>query len=79
MSLQPSLATDAVQLVFASQVTGSLNIRVFDAAGKVVLAETRNDLTERCEIPVNNLKNGLYFILVQSADKAANGRFVKQD
>ena len=79
MTLQPSLATDAVQLVFASQVTGTLNIRVFDAAGKVVLAETRNDLTEQCEIPVSNLKNGLYFILVQSADKAANGRFVKQD
>jgi hypothetical protein len=78
MTLQPSLASDAVQLIFADQVTGAVNIRVFDAAGKVVLAETRSNLTDRCELAVGNLKNGLYFLLVQTADKAANGRFVKQ-
>ncbi len=78
MTLQPTLASDVVQLIFADQVTGAVNIRVFDAAGKVVMAETRSNLTDRCELAVGNLKNGLYFLLVQTADKAANGRFVKQ-
>lgn len=79
MTLQPSLATEAVQLGFATPVTGAVNIRVFDAAGKVVLSETQKGLDNSHSINVANLKNGFYFVLVQTADKAASGRFVKQD
>ncbi len=79
LTLQPSLATNAVQLFFASPVTGTLNIRVLDAAGKVVIAETRSNVADRYTLPVANLQNGLYFLYVQTADKAATGRFIKQD
>ena len=77
--LKPSLATDAVQLTFATPVAGKVNIQVFDAAGKLVLAETRSDVAEAYWMPISALKNGLYFLLVQTADKAASARFVKQD
>jgi len=79
LTLQPSLATDAVRLVFATQTIGAVNIQVFDAAGKIVLSEIRRDLAGSYLMPVAGLKNGLYFVLVQTADKAASGRFVKQD
>lgn len=79
LALQPSLATDAVRLAFATPAAGKVNIQVFDAAGKVVLAETRNDLTDSYLMPVAVLKNGLYVVLVQTSEVAASGRFVKQD
>jgi hypothetical protein len=79
LTLQPSLATDAVRLVFAVPVVGKVNIQVFDAAGRAVLAETRNDLTDSYLMPVSSLKNGLYTVLVQTSEVAASGRFVKQD
>ncbi|MFN0036309.1 MAG: T9SS type A sorting domain-containing protein [Saprospiraceae bacterium] len=79
MTLQPSLATDAIQLGFATPATGAANIRVFDAAGKVVLSETQKGLADAYSINIANLKNGFYFVLVQTDDKAASGRFVKQD
>ncbi|MBK6997417.1 MAG: T9SS type A sorting domain-containing protein [Lewinellaceae bacterium] len=79
MTLQPSLATEAVQLGFATPVMGVVNIRIFDAAGKVVLSETQKGLDNNHSINVANLKNGFYFVHVQTADKAASGRFVKQD
>lgn len=79
LTLQPSLATDAVRLIFSTPVVGKANIQVFDAAGKTVLAEIRNDLTDSYLMPVAGLKNGLYFLLVQTAERAASGRFVKQD
>lgn len=77
--LRPSLATDAVQLGFATPVTGKVSIQVFDATGKVVLAETRSDVGEAYRMPISVLKNGLYVVLVQTAERAASGRFVKQD
>lgn len=79
MRLQPSVAAEAVQLVFAQPVKGAAQIRVFDAAGKVVFAETRKDISEQTDLPVASFKNGMYFVLVQTTDKAANARFVKQD
>ncbi len=79
LTLQPTLATDVVRLSFATPVVGKINIQVFDAAGKVVLAETRNNLIDNYLMPIADLKNGLYFMLVQTADKAASARFVKQD
>ncbi len=79
MTLQPSLATDAVRLGFATPVLGAVNISVFDAAGKVVWSETQKGLTDSYSVNVAGLKNGFYFVLVQTADKAASGRFVKQD
>jgi len=79
MTLQPSLATDAVQLGFATTVVGAVNIHVFDASGKLVLSETAKGVSDQYSINVANLTNGFYFVLVQTADKAASGRFVKQD
>lgn len=79
MTLQPTLANDALQLNFASTITGAVQIRVFDAAGKVVLSETLGNPVDSHTLAVSNLKNGMYFLHVQTADKAANGRFVKQD
>ncbi len=79
MTLQPSLASDAVRLGFNTPVVGMVNIRVFDATGKLVLTETRKDLIDSYLMPVAQLKNGLYFLSVQTADKVASARFVKQD
>ena len=79
MTLQPSLATDAVRLGFATPVIGAAHIQVFDAAGKIVLTETQKGLSDTYSINIADLKNGFYFVLVQTADKAASGRFVKQN
>ena len=79
ISLQPTLASDAVQLGFATMVIGELNIHVFDAAGKIVWSEIAKGVVDQYTINVANLSNGFYFVLVQTADKAASGRFVKQD
>ena len=79
MTLQPSLATDAVQIGFTTPAISAVNIRVFDAAGKVVWSETQQGLTDTHLIQIAHLKNGFYILLVQTADKAASGRFVKQD
>lgn len=79
MTLQPTLATDAVQLGFATPVSGAVNIHVFDAAGKVILSEIAKGVTDQYTINVAGLSNGFYFVLVQTAEKAASARFVKQD
>jgi hypothetical protein len=79
MTIQPTLANETIQLGFASPVLGAINIRVFDAAGKLVLSEVQAGAEATHLIQVANLKNGFYFVQVQSADKAAIGRFVKQD
>ncbi len=79
LTLQPSLATDAVQLGFATAVVGTVNIHVFDATGKIVLSETAKGVGDQYFIHVADLSNGFYFVLVQTADKAASGRFVKQN
>lgn len=79
MTFQPTLANEALQLNFASAITGTVKIRVFDAAGKLVLSENLSNLVDSHTLAVSNLRNGMYFLHVQTADKAANGRFVKQD
>lgn len=79
MTMQPTLTNDALQLIFASAITGAVQIRVFDAAGKVVLTETLGNPVDSHTLAVSNLKNGMYFLHVQTTEKAANGRFVKQD
>lgn len=79
LTLQPVLATDAVRLAFATAAVGTVDIRVFDAAGKIVLSEMHTALTDNYLMSIGNLHNGLYFLLVQTADKAASARFIKQD
>ncbi len=79
LTLQPSLTSTAIRLGFNTPATGVVSIRVFDATGKLVVTEMHKDLTDNYLMPVTQLKNGLYFLLVQTADKAASGRFVKQD
>lgn len=77
LTVQPSLATDVVRLGFATQVVGMVEIRVIDAAGRIVVNTSASSLSDGYDLPIQNLKNGLYFVLVQSADKAATARFVK--
>ncbi|MEO6039403.1 MAG: T9SS type A sorting domain-containing protein, partial [Saprospiraceae bacterium] len=79
LRLQPVLATDVVSLDFATPTIGATHISVFDAAGKMVLSASLNDVTDNYLLPVSNLNKGLYFLLVQTTDKAASARFVKQD
>ncbi len=79
LTLQPSLVTTTVQLGFATPANGAVQIRVFDAAGKMVLNVSANSLIDSYLLPVAGLNKGLYYLLVQTADKAASARFVKQD
>ena len=45
LTLQPSLVSDAVQLGFATPVSGKVNIQVFDGTGKMVLPRSA------CSVP----------------------------
>ena len=79
MTLQPTLASDAIQLGFATPVAGAVHIQIFDAAGKLVLSETQKAIDSVTTVQVNTLTKGFYLVLAQSAEKAATGRFIKQD
>ena len=76
MTVQPTLATDEVRLVFASQTIGKAQIDVFDAAGKMVFSTVENEVAEYV-LPVGGLPNGLFIVVAKTADKAAMARFVK--
>lgn len=79
LTLTPTLATETLQLGFATPLRGDVQVRVVDASGKLVLAQKHSPAADVCTLSVAHLKNGMYFLLVQSADHIANGRFVKQD
>jgi hypothetical protein len=76
MTVQPTLASDFVKINFATPILGKAEVRVFDAAGQLVILNTKNDVSEYV-LPIDGLQNGLFFILVKTENKAAMARFVK--
>ncbi|HND87539.1 MAG TPA: T9SS type A sorting domain-containing protein [Saprospiraceae bacterium] len=78
LSVQPSVATDALRLLFATAPVGKTHLRVFDAAGHLMLSETLAQAGDTHTISVASWPQGVYMVLVQSASVAASARVVKQ-
>lgn len=61
----PNPSNGQVNLRFAPEVAGNLNIRVMDAGGRIVMSESAKASSE-WQINLEGMNNGLYWIQVQS-------------
>jgi methionine-rich copper-binding protein CopC len=60
-----------VELVFDEPMTDSFTISVMDLTGKAIFTQTHQHSSEPCqfvEIPVENLKRGIYMVRVVGED-----------
>jgi Zn-dependent metalloprotease len=75
ISIYPSPAKNLITIEgkFYSQ---TLNISVMDMAGKTIAAYRKN-YTGPLSIPVNNLANGTYILLVSNGQTTINKKFIK--
>lgn len=79
LKLQPTVTADAVQLRFATAPTGKAEVRVFNAAGQMVWAETLTSPGDAHSMSVAHLQNGVYWVWVQTEQGVANARLLKQN
>ncbi len=59
------------ELVFEEPITDSFTINVLDLTGKVVFTQRHASSSEGCsgvELPVENLRKGIYMVQVMGAD-----------
>lgn len=79
-ALYPNPATTEVNILFAEALSGSLDIQIMDAAGRVVWREHREQSTgdRLLRVPTAQLPAaGLYFVQVQNGGPAKVYRFSK--
>lgn len=75
-SLFPNPATDNLNIT--SSLQGAATVRVYDAIGRVVLANNVNLSQATFTQNISSLENGIYTIQISTTDKVATQRFVKQ-
>ena len=67
-----SVAMDGrIELVFEESITEAFTISVMDLTGKAIFTQTHQNSSEPCqfvEIPVENLRRGIYMVRVAGQD-----------
>jgi polyhydroxybutyrate depolymerase len=73
--IYPNPADQFLEIKFTNNVT-QRNIQVFDALGKSVFSESKNnDLVAK--INLNTWKSGIYFVRIQEGNRVDSQRFIK--
>jgi len=78
--LSPNPVRENLYLDVQVYQTAPLSVRVFDAAGKLVLTQAWNELpsgSHRLELPLRAFPNGLYLVQVQQAGNMGSQRILK--
>jgi len=60
-----------VELIFEEPVSDAFTISIMDLTGKIIFTQSHQSTTEPCqytEIPVENLKRGIYMVRVTGSD-----------
>ncbi len=78
LNLFPNPAQNIVNLSFNTEVASTLNLKVVDVTGKVVLNENKDLVEGSNDIELNtaSLKAGIYFINMESEGKSQTIKFV---
>jgi hypothetical protein len=77
LSLYPNPANTNVYVEFATEQK-NVTIEVFDMLGNLVQGLQYNELGKYAIIPVSVLQSGVYLVKIQSAEGAANKKFIKE-
>ena len=75
-TLYPTAATDAVN-IYASGLKGKVAISVVDATGKLV-KQLNSAAEQEVQLPVQDLKSGVYFVSLSDGERSETLRFVKR-
>ena len=76
LSLYPTLAQTTVQFNL-SQVSGAVEVYVFDLKGQVVMKQTIAMDNSTGVLPISILPVGIYQLRITNAQQVYTGRFIK--
>lgn len=77
--IAPNPTSSDIRLIVNLEKTSDIQVAVLNQLGQVVRTmDFKNIQNEQLTIPTQELSNGIYFIQIQSGDKQATKRFVKQ-
>jgi hypothetical protein len=81
LQVYPNPASDRTHLVFQVEKESEFALRITDASGRVVLAQTGNALSGRNELDldIGIVSKGIYFIELRTASESAAMRLVVMD
>ncbi len=74
----PTLTSDEIRVDFNTDFAGQREIRIVNAAGQQVLAQSVQDRTQNLRLELNNLPAGVYFVHVRVNNAVATKRVIKQ-
>jgi len=77
IKVQPSIATDQVQVLFSQAIQGNLFLRVLNASGLEMYQARYSNQTEQLQIETANWPKGMYTIFVQDNARVSNRRIIK--
>jgi hypothetical protein len=81
VTLYPNPATGtSVNLEYRADYAGSLNVKLFNVSGQMVLKQDCGTIppgTEVVRIDIANLQNGAYFVFIQFEDKISTHKLIK--
>ena len=77
IKVQPSIATDQVQVLFSQAIQGNLFLRVLNASGLEMYQARYSNQTEQLQLETANWPKGMYTIFVQDNARVSNRRIIK--
>jgi Secretion system C-terminal sorting domain len=78
LSIYPNPSTSFVKLSYGDKSLLNAVIKVYDVQGKLVFEETVKEDNISHEININQLNNGLYFMIVNSGEGSLKATFLKK-
>lgn len=76
ISVYPNPAKDVITISATDVKTLPLNIAVYDMIGREMLTRTYNDKNVNETININNLNNGVYFLVMKNAQGTHSVKFI---
>lgn len=76
ISVYPNPAKDVITISATDVKTLPLNVAVYDMIGREMLTRTYNDKNVNETININNLNNGVYFLVMKNAQGTHSVKFV---
>jgi hypothetical protein len=77
MTVFPSLANNEIQLAFRNRPIGKSILKILDLTGKVVFTDKVFDPLDLMRISVNELKNGMYYVVFENPRVIYQSNFIK--
>lgn len=78
VEVYPNPTNGIVNLSIAGNNSNSLEINIFDIAGKVVISKTHEPSTENVKIDMSELTDGIYFVKIYNGSEIIVKKIVKE-